>query len=777
MKNILNLLKKDKIKSIVLIILAIVTIWADIYALYALALLKGIETFIRILFSITIVLIGIILCLSYIKSLHKSRSKYFIFIPFVVIYCAILFVMGHYIIKTFKSIDKLTTTDTTYSSSLIALADNDSDDVASLGKGKIGMVDDDTNVIGYEIPMEIIKEESISNKIVAYSSYIDVLNALYDEEIEYAFVPTNYAVMFENMEELDFSTIRDDTKIIFTKDKTVENENVSSGTTLDKPFTILLMGVDSENESIEGSSFNGDSLILLTFNPSTLSSTILSIPRDSYVPIMCFAGNKKNKITHAAWYGEECMMDTIENFTGIPIDYFVKINFKGVVKLVDTLDGVEVDVPYAFCEQDSNRKFGNNTIYVEKGLQVLNGEQALAFARNRHTWPEYCGEHYSNYVSNDFIRGQNQQTVIRSLLNKMKGISSLDTVYALLDTIGTSMQTNMTTTEILSLYNIAKDILVKNSGQEMDDLLSIQRLYLSGYDKYIYDPGSGLNLYNFILYKGSIADVSNAMKINLELVEPTMIKEFTFSIDEPYEEVVIGKGNYTASSSDVDSTLPDFIGDSEAQARKAARQLGLSVSFEYKKVKDGNNTVISQNYKAGTSLSKVSNLVLTIGTPKTDIDDEEDKEIDEDNDDKKLDSDMVKVPYLTDMTVSEAIKECKKLGVTLVVRDKGYKQTDKVISQESVGKVEVGSTIYVRVKLSATTTPDKEDTKVPDDSKNDTDSDVGTNNSPTTPEIPKEDVVTPDSNTTVDDNSSSSNNSGATVEEPSLEIDDKIKED
>ena len=95
------MLKKDKLKSIILIILGIFTIWADIYALYALSLLKGIETFIRVVFAITIVLIGIILCLSYIKSLRKKRSKYFIFIPFVIIYCGILFVMGHYIVKTF----------------------------------------------------------------------------------------------------------------------------------------------------------------------------------------------------------------------------------------------------------------------------------------------------------------------------------------------------------------------------------------------------------------------------------------------------------------------------------------------------------------------------------------------------------------------------------------------------------------------------------------------------------------------------------------------------
>lgn len=703
MRKVITLLKKNKLKSIVLIMLGIFTIVSSIYVLYSLTLLKGIESLIRILFAITVILIGIILCFSYIKSLHKKKSKYGLYIPFVGIYCAILLVLGHYICKTYSAIDKLTTSDTTYSSSLVSLSSNDASDISSLGSGKIGMVDDDTNVIGYQIPSEIIEEENLKNKIVEYTSYIDILNALYDEEIEYAFLPTNYTVMFENMEEVDFQTIRDDTKIIYTKDKKVKSEGVSSGTSLDKPFTVLLMGVDSENEAIAGSSFNGDSLILLTFNPNTLSSTILSIPRDSYVPIMCFSGQRKNKITHAAWYGEDCMMDTIENFTGISIDYFVKINFKGVVKLVDTLGGVEVDVPYSFCEQDSNRKFGNNTIYVNQGLQVLNGEQALAFARNRHTWPEYCPAEYSNYVSNDFIRGQNQQTVIRALLNKLKGINSLDTVYSLLDTIGESMQTNMTTSEILSLYNIAKDILVKSNGQDMDELLSIQRLYLSGYDKYIYDSATKLNLYNYVLYQGSIDDVSEAMKINLGLIEPTLVKTFSFSIDEPYEEVVVGQGVYTASASDEDGTLPDFVGDSEAQARKTANRIGISVSFEYKEVKNGDNTVISQSYPEGTSLSKISKVTLTIGTPMEDEEDEEDKNIEDDEDSAEEDKssstkNQVEVPYFTNKTVSEAISECKKLGVSLVVRNSKYSNSDIIISQEQVGKVDVGSSIYVRVE-------------------------------------------------------------------------------
>ena len=82
--------------------------------------------------------------------------------------------------------------------------------------------------------------------------------------------------------------------------------------------------------------------------------------------------NKKNKITNAGWYGEDCIMDSVENYFNINIDYYFKVNFKAVVDLVDAIGGVEVEVPYSFCEQNSKRQWGKNTIFVDKGKQLFN---------------------------------------------------------------------------------------------------------------------------------------------------------------------------------------------------------------------------------------------------------------------------------------------------------------------------------------------------------------------------------------------------------------------
>lgn len=609
MKKLFKLLKINKLKSFVMILSFIMGTFATVYLLYAISLLGGIENNIRLVFAIILVLIWLCFNMAYYHSLNKKKSKLKTTFVITLIYSALLVLVGHYIIKTYMTVDNMTSKTTTYSSSLVTLSDNDTKDLEDLTNGKIGIIADSTSIDGNEIPLAVIKSKKIDSDVLEYDSYIDLINALLDEEVEYIFVPTNYVVMFQNVDGANFEKLNDDTKIIYTKEKIVKKSSEGKNTDLSKPFTILIMGVDSEVENIANSSFNGDALMLITFNPTTLSTTILSIPRDTYVPIMCFAGNRKNKITHAAWYGETCMIDTIENYTGINIDYYVKINFKGVVKLVDTLGGVEVDVPYSFCEQNSNREWGNNTVYVEEGLQVLSGEQALAFSRNRYSNTKYCSKKYTSYISNDFIRGQHQQTVIRSLLNKMKDVKSLNTITDLLDIISNSMETNMKTSEILSLYNIGKDILVRAKGN-VDDLISMQRLYLNGKDADIYDNVLKRNLYNYVVYEKSLDAVTQAMKVNLGMIDPTIIKTFNFSIDEPYEEEVVGR-NLTGTSSII--KLPDFTDDSETQARATCAKLGISVTFKYITTGTGtNNTVRSQNFVAGYDVSYVKSLVLTI---------------------------------------------------------------------------------------------------------------------------------------------------------------------
>ena len=155
------------------------------------------------------------------------------------------------------------------------------------------------------------------------SMIVDLYQA--DGTVDALFVPDNYVEQFNQI--TGYENIATDTKIILKKSKemlksdTSKQETASSGKSLTEPFTILLMGIDSTDEVLQKNAIaNGDTLILITFNPKTLNATMLSIPRDSFVPIACWPGKERNKITHAAGYGTDCMINTIEQYFDTDID-------------------------------------------------------------------------------------------------------------------------------------------------------------------------------------------------------------------------------------------------------------------------------------------------------------------------------------------------------------------------------------------------------------------------------------------------------------------------
>lgn len=606
MKKFWKEIKKSKgwlyIVGIVFLLLAV----SNIHFLYVLNQFANIENVLRLIVGLVIFALWMFISFKLIKSLFRRKIKYYTRICIIsVIYSIILLIISTTLGTALDKLGNFSTSKTTYSASIVALKENKAKDISDVKKAKIGMIKDKNSVDGYQIPQEIIKEEKLTGKTVTYDSYPALLDALLEKKIDYVFLPTNYTVMFQSMDA--YADLGKTTKIIYTKKKEIANKTSGKGKKLTEPFTVLLMGVDSEEADIRNSAYNGDSLMLITFNPKTLNTTILSIPRDSYVPIACFPNKRKNKITHAAWYGEDCMIKTIEGFTGVTIDYYAKINFKGVVKLVDALGGIDVDVPKGFCEQDSDRNF-NNLQCVKAGKQTLNGEQALAWSRHR-----------KSVGFDDFVRGQNQQLVVKGILNKAKSIRSLDKVYELLDSLGHSMETNMSRDEILSLYNIGKDILLKSQDMPMEDLLSMQRLYLNGYDASIYDysqidgHGTGMELYDFVIDKKSLKEVISAMKVNLGEEKHVMVKKFSFDINDPYEESVIGKD--TESGFPI-TYLPSFIGYDQSEAIAFGNKYGITINI--KEVAGSTmGQIVNQSLPANMDIEYVRSLTISVVSSKS----------------------------------------------------------------------------------------------------------------------------------------------------------------
>ena len=595
--------KNSKIVNFFIILFLIIALATSAFAIYEISLLDSIEDTLRFIAISVLAFLDVIfifIAKGSLKKKRKKKAKKKIFITILFFYSIICFLVGGIIFYIYGELSGLNKEVITYTSDMLVLSKNEANNIKDIKDMSIGILKDEKNPEGYIIPKEIINENNLEdeNEIKEYDDYTSMLVDLYAEELDAMFVSDSYVSMFSGI--TGYENIATDTKVIISKDKkmrkstTSKIETASAGKSVTEPFTILLMGIDSTDEVLTKNAIaNGDTLILITFNPKTLNATMLSIPRDSYVPIACWSGRPENKITHAAAYGNDCMINTIHNYFDVNIDYYAKINFKGLVKLVDAVGGVEVDVPQRLCTDNSNREV---EVCISPGRQILNGEEALVFARNR-----------KQLANGDFGRAQHQQEIIMALVNKVKTINDVSKFMEILNTVSNSLDTNLTTKQILSFYNVGKDIIKKSLSADEADLVNIQQLFLQGNGQMIYDERARMVLWDYVPNKSSRNDIVQAMKENLELVKHENITEFHFSINKPYVKTVIGEGPYKTGSGY--SLLPSFIGLSEAQARSLASRYGVSVSFT-----GGNGYVISQSQPANKRIDLMrGGLTLTLG--------------------------------------------------------------------------------------------------------------------------------------------------------------------
>ncbi|MGE7763741.1 LCP family protein [Peribacillus sp. NPDC096540] len=192
-------------------------------------------------------------------------------------------------------------------------------------------------------------------------------------------------------------------------------------------FSILFIGIDDSDERDYKGNSRSDALMLATFNKDQKSIKLLSIPRDSYVYVPAKGVTTKINSAHAAG-GPKATMDTVEELLDIPVDYYVRMNFNAFIDVVDSLDGIEVNVPYEMNEMDSHDK--KNAIHLEEGVQTVDGEEALAFARTRKK-------------DSDIQRGERQQEVMKAIMAKATSVGALTKYAGVMEAIGDNMTTNL----------------------------------------------------------------------------------------------------------------------------------------------------------------------------------------------------------------------------------------------------------------------------------------------------------------------------------------------
>lgn len=208
------------------------------------------------------------------------------------------------------------------------------------------------------------------------------------------------------------------------------------------PFTVLLLGV---SEDI--SSKLSDTIIVASYNPKTQKATLLSIPRDTFIGTNKNKANSYDKINALYQKSPEKTLDTVNKITGLNIKYYAVISNNALVEVVDTIGGVEFDVPIDMNYDDSSQKL---SIHLKKGMQKLNGEQAEGLVRFRHN--NNNTSYPSSYGDNDLGRMRTQREFLKEVAKQTIKLKNITKIGSFVDILKENVTTNITNWSLIKDY-------------------------------------------------------------------------------------------------------------------------------------------------------------------------------------------------------------------------------------------------------------------------------------------------------------------------------------
>ncbi|GEK88401.1 transcriptional attenuator, LytR family [Alkalibacterium putridalgicola] len=198
------------------------------------------------------------------------------------------------------------------------------------------------------------------------------------------------------------------------------------------PFSVLIMGVDTGDFNREYTG-RSDTMMLVTVNPNTEKTSIVSIPRDTYTEIV--GRNEKDKINHAYAFGGTSMaVNTVQNLFDIPVDYYISVNMEGMQTIIDAIGGITIIPLLTFSHS------GNS--FVEGEETQLSGAEALSYSRMRYEDPE-----------GDYGRQHRQRQVIEATMQKIATLDSVRNYSSILESMSSSMKTNMSFDDMVDMFN------------------------------------------------------------------------------------------------------------------------------------------------------------------------------------------------------------------------------------------------------------------------------------------------------------------------------------
>ena len=240
--------------------------------------------------------------------------------------------------------------------------------------------------------------------------------------------------------------------VIFYTEKTISAIDTISSTPIETtkqvdditntPFIVYISGIDQDG-NIATTTGRSDVNIVAVINPVSEEILFIDIPRDYYIPVHGIG--QKDKLTHTGLYGVQSTVATVEDYLGIDINYYIRVNFDTVKEMIDIIGGLDL-------YSDTWFRSGNyNWCYFYEGNNHVDGTCALAFARERYA-----------YGTGDMHRASNQGQVITKIIEKISNPIFLASKYLdILDAASRNLQTDISSENIAKLIHLQLDEGIK----------------------------------------------------------------------------------------------------------------------------------------------------------------------------------------------------------------------------------------------------------------------------------------------------------------------------
>lgn len=351
---------------------------------------------------------------------HRKKIRAIIGIILAFVFIALQIVGSYYVVTGAAALNKITDPEAEFTEVGIFVKKDDPAQIISDTKSyTFGILEmQDRNITN--AALEKLESELGANvKIKEYAGIFELLDGiLSSKEIEVIILNKSFLDLLDESEEHKSDV--DDLREIYSLQIESDGVNTDQEEKADDIFTVYISGIDCYGSISRRS--RSDVNIIATVNVNTGQILLVSTPRDYYVPLSISNGIP-DKLTHAGIYGIQVSSDTLEMLYDTEIDYYFRVNFDGFKEIIDALGGVEVQSEYAFST------YGYS---FSKGTNYLNGEAALAFARERYSLP-----------GGDRQRGRNQMSVISGVINKSVSSALLKNYKAVLDGMTGSFETSV----------------------------------------------------------------------------------------------------------------------------------------------------------------------------------------------------------------------------------------------------------------------------------------------------------------------------------------------